>query len=140
MRANQHVAAPACKLPHSCLAWPPAFEWNWGWQVEESLGELLLLCQRSEEYSQYLLGMLAHKAPHAAAAGASSKPHGTSSRENAFRSGPFCTAVRELVSCYTHLVSWPVALLILQLCIFSHLHALLPPQTDWRIMLCTQSK
>lgn len=79
-------------------------------QVEESLGEVLLLCQRSEEYSQYLLGMLCRQpplaSPTAAAAGrpaAAVKPLGSSVRENAFRSGPFCTAVRELVSCYTHL-------------------------------------
>ena len=85
-------------------------------QVEESLGELLILCQRSEEYTQYLLSMLARGAASAAASGAAtpSRPAGstagtsksqvTSARENAFRTGPFCTAVRELVSCYTHLV------------------------------------
>lgn len=76
---------------------------------------MLLLCQRSEEYSQYLLGMLCRQpplaSPTAAAAGrpaAAVKPLGSSVRENAFRSGPFCTAVRELVSCYTHLVSWAI--------------------------------
>ncbi|KAK9800904.1 hypothetical protein WJX73_009018 [Symbiochloris irregularis] len=83
-------------------------------QVEESLGELLLLCQRSEEYSQYMLAMLARgagssttqaaspTAPAGSRASATRTP-AVAQRENAFRAGAFCTAVRELVSCYTHL-------------------------------------
>ena len=64
-------------------------------QVEGYLDELLLLCQRSEEYTQFVLGaMAAAVAP--AVLGAV--------RENAFRSGPFNLLVRELVAYYINLV------------------------------------
>ena len=82
--------------------------------MEESLGELLVLCQHSEEYSQYMLAMLGRGAAPAGASASptagprardSAKAPSVTARENAFRAGAFCTAVRELVSCYTHLVS-----------------------------------
>lgn len=62
--------------------------------MEGFLEELLLLCQRSEEYCQYLLarmGEVAAPAPLPAA------------RETALRGGAFSSAVRELLSYYLSL-------------------------------------
>ena len=68
-------------------------------QIEGFLEEMVLLCQRSEEYSQFM----------AAKIGAAAKTGATqadaSARETAFRGGAFSMAVRELVSYYMALVS-----------------------------------
>lgn len=63
-------------------------------QVEAFLEELLLLCQRSEEYTQYLLARLGE------VAGPGGLP---SARETALRGSAFSTAVRELLSYYLSL-------------------------------------
>ena len=65
-------------------------------QVEGFLEEMVLLCQRSEEYSQFMVAKIG------AAAGAA--PAEASARETAFRGGAFNMAVRELVSYYMALV------------------------------------
>ena len=70
-------------------------QWHAPWaQVEGYLEELLLLCQRSEEYAQYVLGAMAGAVAPAALGAA---------RENAFRSGPFNLLVRELIAYYINL-------------------------------------
>ncbi|CAK0785054.1 hypothetical protein CVIRNUC_008259 [Coccomyxa viridis] len=61
-------------------------------QVEGFLEEMVLLCQRSEEYSQFMVAKIG------TAAGAA--PAEASARETAFRGGAFNMAVRELVSYY----------------------------------------
>ena len=63
-------------------------------QVESFLEELLLLCQRSEEYTQY---MLARMGEVAGAGGPGAAP---AARETALRGGGFSSAVRELLSYY----------------------------------------
>ena len=68
-------------------------------QVEGYLEELLLLCQRSEEYAQFVLGAMAAAVAPAVLGAA---------RENAFRSGPFNLLVRELVAYYINLVRLPL--------------------------------
>ena len=65
-------------------------------QVEGFLEEMVLLCQRSEEYSQFMGAKIG------ASAGAA--PAEASARETAFRGGAFNMAVRELVSYYMALV------------------------------------
>ena len=65
-------------------------------QIEGFLEEMVLLCQRSEEYNQFVvakLGAVASAAKTEAAA-----------RETSFRGGAFNMAVRELVSYYIALV------------------------------------
>lgn len=74
-------------------------------QVEGYLEELLLLCQRSEEYAQFVLGAMAAAIAPAVLGAA---------RENAFRSGPFNLLVRELVAYYINLVRLPLCGLLLQ--------------------------
>lgn len=64
-------------------------------QLEGPLEEMLVLCQRAEEYTQFILE---------AAAGASSPGRTPAARENQLRSGQFNTAVRELMSYYINLV------------------------------------
>lgn len=65
---------------------------------------MVLLCQRSEEYNQFMvakIGTIADAAKTEAAA-----------RETSFRGGAFNMAVRELVSYYMALVgAFPMALL-----------------------------
>ncbi|KAK9819498.1 hypothetical protein WJX81_007056 [Elliptochloris bilobata] len=63
-------------------------------QVEGYLEELLLLCQRSEEYAQFVLGAMAAAVAPAVLGAA---------RENAFRSGPFSLLVRELGAYYINM-------------------------------------
>ena len=63
-------------------------------QVESFLEELLLLCQRSEEYTQYLLARMGEVAAPAPLPPA---------RETALRGGAFNSAVRELLSYYISL-------------------------------------
>ncbi|PSC72320.1 conserved oligomeric Golgi complex subunit 4 isoform B [Micractinium conductrix] len=63
-------------------------------QVEAFLEELLLLCQRSEEYTQFLLARMAEVAAPGALPPA---------RETALRGGAFSSAVRELLSYYISL-------------------------------------
>ena len=65
-------------------------------QIEGFLEEMVLLCQRSEEYSQFMVAKIG------TAAGAA--PAEASARETAFRGGAFNMAVRELVSYYMALV------------------------------------
>jgi hypothetical protein len=62
--------------------------------VESFLEELLLLCQRSEEYTQFLLARMAEVAAPAPLPPA---------RETALRGGSFNSAVRELLSYYISL-------------------------------------
>jgi hypothetical protein len=62
--------------------------------VESFLEELLLLCQRSEEYTQYLLARMGEVAAPAPLPPA---------RETALRGGAFNSAVRELLSYYISL-------------------------------------
>lgn len=75
-----------------------------GAQIEGFLEEMVLLCQRSEEYNQFMvakIGTVADAAKTEAAA-----------RETSFRGGAFNMAVRELVSYYMALVgAFPMALL-----------------------------
>ena len=82
-----------CCQPPACLpSCPPplsAFP-----QVESFLEELLLLCQRSEEYTQYLLARMGEVAAPAPLPPA---------RETALRGGAFNSAVRELLSYYISL-------------------------------------
>ncbi len=66
--------------------------------MEGYLEELLLLCQRSEEYAQFVLAAMA--------AAAAPAPLGAA-RENAFRSSPFSLLVRELVAYYINLARPP---------------------------------
>ena len=63
-------------------------------QVEAFLEELLLLCGRGEEYTQYLLARMGE-----VAAPATLPP----ARETALRSGAFAAALRELLSYYISL-------------------------------------
>lgn len=60
---------------------------------------MLLLCQRSEEYNQFMLAKLT-----GAAAGAGSPKADTAALENGFRSGQFNVTVRELIAYYINLV------------------------------------
>ena len=64
-------------------------------QVEACLGELLGLCQRAEEFAQFV-------SAHAAAAGLDKAQ--ADSLSAASRGGAFQVAVRELLSYYVHLV------------------------------------
>lgn len=65
-------------------------------QIEGFLEEMVLLCQRSEEYNQFVVAKLGAVASTAKAEAAT--------RETAFRGGAFNMAVRELVSYYMALV------------------------------------
>ena len=65
-------------------------------QLEEILEEMLVLCQRAEEYNQFILEKAAD------AVGPSFLL--PAAYENALRSGSFNTAVRELISYYINLV------------------------------------
>ncbi|EIE27386.1 COG4-domain-containing protein [Coccomyxa subellipsoidea C-169] len=67
-------------------------------QIEGYLEEMLLLCQRSEEYNQFMLAKLT-----AAAAGSGSPKADAASLENSFRSGQFNVTVRELIAYYINL-------------------------------------
>ncbi len=63
--------------------------------------EMLLLCQRSEEYNQFMLAKLG-------SAGAVSPTAESAGLENTFRSGHFNMAVRELIAYYINMVrKWP---------------------------------
>jgi hypothetical protein len=66
-------------------------------QVEGHLEEMLVLCQRSEEYNQFMLARLGQ------AAAALASPQ-SADLENSFRSGHFNVAVRELIAYYINLV------------------------------------
>ena len=66
-------------------------------QIEGFLEEMVLLCQRSEEYNQFVVAKLG--------AGAATAKTEAAARETAFRGGAFNMAVRELVSYYMALVS-----------------------------------
>ena len=74
----------------------------WYLQLEGALEEMLVLCQRAEEYTQFILE---------AAAGPSSPSKTSAARENQLRSGQFNTAVRELMSYYINLVRFCLYLL-----------------------------
>ncbi|KAK9907313.1 hypothetical protein WJX75_001280 [Coccomyxa subellipsoidea] len=67
-------------------------------QIEGYLEEMLVLCQRSEEYNQFMLAKLT-----GAAAGSGSPKADTASLENSFRSGQFNVTVRELIAYYINL-------------------------------------
>ncbi|KAK9830013.1 hypothetical protein WJX72_009198 [[Myrmecia] bisecta] len=63
-------------------------------KVEGCLEEMLLVCQRSEEYNQFMLAKMSGAvAPKALGA----------SRENTFRSGQFNVVVRELIAYYINM-------------------------------------
>ena len=65
-------------------------------QLEGKLEEILVLCQRAEEYNQFMLAKAAEAA----------KPKILpTSHENAFRSGAFNTSIRELSSYYINMVT-----------------------------------
>jgi hypothetical protein len=64
-------------------------------QVEGYLEEMLMLCQRSEEYNHFMLERMA--------AACAPKLLGAN-RENAFRSGQFNVVVRELIAYYINMV------------------------------------
>lgn len=76
----------------------------WRVQIEGYLEEMLVLCQRSEEYNQFMLAKLT-----CAAAGSGSPKADTASLENSFRSGQFNVTVRELIAYYINLVRCPNA-------------------------------
>lgn len=65
-------------------------------QLEGLLEEMLMLCQRGEEYHQFMLARVAE---------AFSPKIVPPSHENAFRRGAFNTAIRELTSYYINIVS-----------------------------------
>lgn len=65
-------------------------------QLEGLLEEMLMLCQRGEEYNQFMLSRVA-EAFHPKVT-----PPG---HENAFRTGAFNTSIRELTSYYINIVS-----------------------------------
>ena len=65
-------------------------------QLEGLLEEMLMLCQRGEEYHQFLLARVGDAF--------SPKPV-PAFQENSFRRGAFNTAIRELTSYYINLVS-----------------------------------
>ena len=68
-------------------------------QLEGKLEEILVLCQRAEEYNQFMLAKAAEAA----------KPKLLpTSHENAFRSGAFNTSIRELSSYYINMVKIPL--------------------------------
>ena len=73
--------------------------WRMGLQIEGYLEEMLLLCQHSEEYNQFMLAKLT-----GAAAGMGSPKADTAALENGFRSGQFNVTVRELIAYYINLV------------------------------------
>lgn len=64
-------------------------------QLEGTLEEMLIICQRAEEYNQFMLVK--------AAAMCAPNPM-PAARENALRSGAFNTSVRELISYYINMV------------------------------------
>lgn len=66
-------------------------------QMEGLLEEMLMLCQRGEEYNQFMALKLAE---------AFSPKAVPTAQENAFRVGAFNTAVRELTSYYINIVSY----------------------------------
>lgn len=63
--------------------------------MERYLEEMLVLCQRSEEYNTFMLGKMAEACAPALLGAAS---------ENAFRSGQFNVIVRELIAYYINMV------------------------------------
>lgn len=63
--------------------------------MEGYLEEMLVLCQRSEEYNSFMLGKMAEACAPALLGAAS---------ENAFRSGQFNVIVRELIAYYINMV------------------------------------
>lgn len=66
-------------------------------QLEGLLEEMLMLCQRGEEYNRFMLAKLAQAfSPKAAPA----------AHVNTFRAGAFNTAIRELTSYYMNTVSY----------------------------------
>lgn len=65
--------------------------------MDDYLEEMLLLCQRSEEYNTFMLTKLT-------AAGAASPTAQSSGLENTFRSGQFNVTVRELIAYYINMV------------------------------------
>lgn len=71
-------------------------------QIEGYLEEMLLLCQRSEEYNQFMLAKLM-----SAATGSESPKASSASLENSFHSGQFNVTVRELIAYYINLVRLP---------------------------------
>lgn len=71
-------------------------------QIEGFLEEMVLLCQRSEEYNQFMVAKIGAVAVAAKAEAAA--------QETSFRGGAFNMAVRELVSYYMALVSADLAL------------------------------
>lgn len=65
-------------------------------QLEGLLEEMLMLCQRGEEYNHFMVSKLGQAfSPKAVPA----------AHENAFRIGAFNTAIRELTSYYINIVS-----------------------------------
>jgi hypothetical protein len=64
--------------------------------VEGYLEEMLVLCQRSEEYNGFMLAKMAEACAPALLGAA---------RENAFRSGQFNVVVRELIAYYINMVT-----------------------------------
>ncbi len=68
-------------------------------QIEGFLEEMVLLCQRSEEYNQFIIAKIGALADAAKAE--------ADAREASFRGGAFNMAVRELVSYYMALVRQP---------------------------------
>lgn len=68
-------------------------------QIEGFLEEMVLLCQRSEEYNQFMVAKIGAVADAAKTE--------ADAREASFRGGAFNMAVRELVSYYMALVRQP---------------------------------